>query len=408
MAGPTETAATSANLPTTTFATAVPSESQRPEMSGGAHFAALDGYRAIAALMVVLTHVVTSTDRTSGWLGHVLGRFDFGVPLFFLMSGFLLYRPWARRALEGTPAPVLRRYALRRAARILPLYWVVVVATLALLPEIQPVPVRDWVIHLLGLQIYTASGALEGLSQTWSLCTEISFYVLLPLLGTIAVGRRTRTADQAWRRQLWFLGTMIGLSWAWTVYRFAFADGLPYQAQYWLPGFLDWFGVGMLLAVVQVRSTLPGRRPWLVRTLGELAQDRLTALVLAVAVFAVACTPIAGAYQFVPNTPWQNLIKHGLYLLAAGLFLLPGLLARPAGWTGWLTTPVPHRLGLISYGIFLWHLVLLRMLLPVLGIEVFDGHAFQLGVATIAATLVVAQVTFVLVERPAQRWAHRY
>ena len=44
--------------------------------------------------------------------------------------------------------------------------------------------------------------------------------------------------------------------------------------------------------------------------------------------------------------------------------LLPGVLAAPRGWTGWLTTPIPRRLGLISYGIFLWHLVLLRLLLP--------------------------------------------
>ena len=116
-------------------------ESTQREVSAGAHFDALDGYRAIAALMVLLTHVATSTgvSVSAGVWGHVLARFDFGVPLFFLMSGFLLYRPWARASLEGRPRPDLRRYAIRRAARILPLYWVVVVVTLAFLPEIQPV-----------------------------------------------------------------------------------------------------------------------------------------------------------------------------------------------------------------------------------------------------------------------------
>ena len=84
------------------------------------HFAGLDGYRAVAALMVVLTHVAFSTGVvvTQGTWGHLLGRLDFGVPLFFLMSGFLVYRPWVRRAFDGTTRPSLRRYAIRRAARL--------------------------------------------------------------------------------------------------------------------------------------------------------------------------------------------------------------------------------------------------------------------------------------------------
>lgn len=138
-------------------------EDRRREMSGGAHFAALDGYRALAAVMVVVTHVAYTTGFVlSGGLGHVLARFDFGVPLFFLMSGFLLYRPWVRTAFEGRARPDLRRYAVRRAARILPLYWLVVVVTLALLPELQPVAPQQWWVHLLGLQIYQPRGALEG------------------------------------------------------------------------------------------------------------------------------------------------------------------------------------------------------------------------------------------------------
>lgn len=379
----------------------------RLERSGGVHFGALDGYRALAALMVLLTHVATTTNETQDWLGHILGRFDFGVALFFLLSGFLLYRPWVRTSLEGVPRPQLRRYALRRASRILPLYWVVVVFTLLVLPEIQPVAGPEWATHLLGLQIYTEAGPVEGLSQTWSLCTEISFYVLLPVLGLIAVGRRERTVEQAWRRQLWFLGVLVAASWAWTVYRFVAAGTLPSQVHYWLPGFLDWFAVGMFLALVQVRSQLAGP-PRLVRILGELARDHVTPLVLAAAVFVIACTPIAGTYQFLPSTAWQSILKHLLYALAAGLFLLPGVLAPPRGWTRWLTTPIPERLGLISYGIFLWHLVLLRLLLPALGIEVFTGHALALGITTVAATLVVASATYGVVERPAQRWAHRY
>ncbi len=183
-------------------------ESDRREMSAGAHFAGLDGYRAVAALMVVLTHVAFSTGVvvTAGTWGHLLGRLDFGVALFFLMSGFLLYRPWARAAFDATPRPSLRRYAIRRAARILPLYWVVVVVTLLVLPEIQPVGTDQWWKHLLALQIYLPGGAIEGLSQTWSLCTEISFYVALPVLAVLAGSGRGR---DPWRRQVVLLATLV-------------------------------------------------------------------------------------------------------------------------------------------------------------------------------------------------------
>ena len=98
-------------------------ESQQLEVSGGVHFAGLDGYRAVAALMVVITHVAFSTGvvTTTGTWGHLLGRLDFGVALFFLMSGFLLYRPWVRaeirrrhraRACGATPS-VARRASCR-------------------------------------------------------------------------------------------------------------------------------------------------------------------------------------------------------------------------------------------------------------------------------------------------------
>ena len=63
---------------------------------------------------------------------------------------------------------------------------------------------------------------------------------------------------------------------------------------------------------------------------------------------------------------------------------------------------------MISYGIFMWHLFLLRLLLPALGIEMFTGHAWELGIAVLVSTIAVASLTYVIVERPAQRWAHRF
>lgn len=383
--------------------------SHHREVSAGSRFPALDGYRAIAALMVLLTHVASSTGEVDkGVVGHVLGRFDFGVPLFFLMSGFLLYRPWVRAALEGRPRPGLRRYALRRAARILPLYWVVVVTTLLVLPEIQPVPRDQWWVHLLGLQIYQPQLALEGLGQTWSLCTEISFYVALPLLGLAALGRGGHAPDRAYRRQIALLVVMVVVATLWNGARAA-TPLLPFQSAFWLPAYLDWFAGGMLLAIVSVRRLQPDP-PRLVRGLAELGSDARLCLVLALASFAVVLTPVGGAYAFGVGTtgPWEVVLKHWLYLVTAFLLLLPGVLDGGRGWPLLLTRSVPHRLGLISYGIFLWHLLLLRLLMPAMGIPYWSGRTWFVAAVLTVVTVAVATLTYRLVERPAQVWAHRY
>jgi peptidoglycan/LPS O-acetylase OafA/YrhL len=381
--------------------------SHRREVSAGSHFGALDGYRAIAALMVVITHVAYSTGLVvTGTWGHLLGRFDFGVPLFFLMSGFLLYRPWARAALEGRTPPGHARYALRRAARILPLYWLVVVVNLAFLPEIQPVAAEQWWRHLLALQIYQPQGAIEGLSQTWSLCTEITFYIALPFLGMLALGRRPRSAESAWRRQLMVLGGMVAVAVAWNTTKVT-TDVLPFSSGYWLPAYLDWFAFGMGLALLEVRSR-QAEPPAIVRMAMAAARDQVTSLVLAASIFAVAVTPIGGSYDFTPTGPWETMAKHWLYLGAAFFFLLPGIMGGERGVASVLSRPVPHRLGLISYGIFLWHLMFLRMLVPALGMSFFDGGALLLTAVLLPITILVATVTYRLVERPAQRWAHRF
>jgi peptidoglycan/LPS O-acetylase OafA/YrhL len=382
-------------------------DEHRREVSAGVHFDALDGYRALAALMVVLTHIATTTNSVDGVVGRVLGRFDFGVPLFFLMSGFLLYRPWARAALEGCPAPGLRRYSVRRAARILPLYWVVVVTTLLTLPEIRPVSAFSWVTHLTTTQIYVpADHLVEGLTQTWSLCTEISFYVALPLIGRVALGRRRRSLDEAWRRQLLMIFVLVIIAWVFTLVRVT-TGLLPGQSGFWLPGYLDWFAAGMGLALVDVRARLP-HPPRLVTATQAAGRDQASSLAIAVAVFAVACTPVAGSYLFTPNTAWEDVSKHLLYLVAALFLLLPGILGKRSGWNAMLSSRWPHRLGLVSYGIFLWHVMLIRLLLPVLGIAVFTGHAFLLGVVVIPTAVAVSTMTYVVIERPSQRWAHRY
>jgi peptidoglycan/LPS O-acetylase OafA/YrhL len=380
-------------------------ESELPERSGGVHFGTLDGYRALAALMVLVTHVAFMTGAVATWRwGYVLQRFDFGVTLFFLLSGFLLYRPWVKTALLDAPRPSLRRYSLRRAARVLPAYWVVVIATLLLVPQTFVVDGWTWVSHLLTGQIYTGGRIADGLFHTWSLCTEIAFYVLLPVVGHLGLGRGARAPARALRRQIVVLGGMVVVAATFTLLRLT-TELLPENAGLWLPAYLDWFAAGMLLALVEVRVTRADPPRW-VRTLGELAQDPAVCLVLALSFFFVACTPLGGPYDLSAAQPWETFSKHWLYLLTAFCLLLPATVGHGAGWSAALGRPLIQRVGLISYGIFLWHMMLIFLLMPALGIPWFTGQSVLVLTVVLAATLATATVSYVVLERPIQRWAH--
>src|SRR6202012_1793826 len=89
--------------------------------------ASLTGIRAVAALLVMGTHAAYTTGKyTHGYVGLVFSRMEIGVPIFFVLSGFLLFGPWVKAAVADRPSPSVRRYAWRRVRRIMPAYIVTV------------------------------------------------------------------------------------------------------------------------------------------------------------------------------------------------------------------------------------------------------------------------------------------
>ena len=155
---------------------------------------ALDGLRALAVLAVLLTHVGFQTGRTvEGTVGAVLSRLDIGVTLFFLLSGFLLYRPFAAAHVGAAPAPRLRAYLRNRALRILPAYWLLVVVAVPLLSPRQT-DAGELARQLLLLQTVEADHLLHGLTQTWSLVVEAAH---------ASSCARSWRCSAAWSRSRW-------------------------------------------------------------------------------------------------------------------------------------------------------------------------------------------------------------
>jgi len=373
-------------------------------------FPHLDALRALGATMVVATHVGFHTARTiEGPFSATLARLDFGVALFFVVSGFLLFRPLARAKALGTRSTSTRTYLWRRAVRIIPAYWLAVVLALLLLPQNDGSGPATWTRHLFLAQIYEEGWQRHGLTQTWSLCTEVAFYVLLPLLAMLVLGR----AGSGWRptRALVAIAALFAVTVAWHVLLGSW-DGLNARvAGQWLPAYLAWFAAGMLLALAHTHVTAsPGRavhRGWQVP--GHVARSPGACWVMAGAVLAIATTPLAGPrnLETVP-TGTESLTKSFLYLAAALLLVLPAVFP-PSGSRGLdVLRSTPLRwLGGISYGIFLYHLVVLELLMRLLDQDLFTGSWVELFVLTWTISVALAAASWYLLERPLlRRWSH--
>jgi peptidoglycan/LPS O-acetylase OafA/YrhL len=169
-----------------------------PESTTGAHdLPVLEAYRGLAAIMVVLTHVGFSSGAglIGPWAGW-LARLDFGVALFFLLSGFLLFRPFVLAA-YGRRAPVaIGAYLRRRVVRIYPALLVAIAGNFLLTPEARKQGTALWVETIFLVQNYPSAFVtqLQGLVQLWSLVVEVSFYAALPVLAWVLVGLPRRGA----------------------------------------------------------------------------------------------------------------------------------------------------------------------------------------------------------------------
>lgn len=362
---------------------------------------AIEGYRAVAALMVLTTHVAFFTNAI-GWpaFGPLLGRLDFGVPLFFVISGFVLFLPWVQSSLVGGPTTSVRRYLIRRWARIFPAYWLALAVAVAVVPANLQAGPAVWLQYATLTQIYTDPNRLVGLTQMWSLSVEVGFYLVLPLLALL-----TARSRRPFRAAVLLIAVLVLVSLG-----FRLLSSGPFLGMgmgYWPANYLDWFGLGMLAALVRAAHRAGVVSRW-TAVMRELADDVWTCLVVGLMLFAIACTPIAGPITFSVLSPWESLARHTLYGLAAFFLLLPVCLGRPDHrWSQLIGGPVPRRLGTVSFGVFLWHLVLLELIAGGIHIEPFEGGFFLLWPLTAAASVVVAWLSWVLLERPLQRWSHR-
>ncbi|MGP9759100.1 acyltransferase family protein [Corynebacterium sp. AOP12-C2-36] len=353
---------------------------------------ALEGMRAVAALGIIVAHVAFQTGNdTGGLVNRMMARLDFFVPVFFALSGFLLWRRHAAETRWGA-------YYVKRLGRILPAYWVTVVVVLLLFPVASeggaPGPVAT-VANLLLLQNYVPDGLVGGLTHLWSLCVEMFFYLLMPVLA-LAVGRRTRRVRVA------AIVAVGCLSYVWP---FVAWHDAAVNAHIMPWAFLSWFGVGLLAAELEgwLQDAAGGCHVRTVDAVRRWARRRWLWLLLAV--LAVLVAALDGPEGLVTAGDGEFARRNFYGLVFAACLIVPWAVA-PASRV--LDSAAMQALGRWSYSIFLWHMAMLSLVFPLLGIGLFQGEMLLVLVATVVLTIPVAALSYALVEDPARRAVNRW
>lgn len=378
------------------------------ESRPNARFAAFDGLRAIAALMVLTYHVTLWGGYSRlGPLAGATAELKAGVAVFFVISGALLYLPHARAVRDGEPAPSWRRYARRRVLRLLPAYWLAL-SVVAIGPFAAGVINPD-VWRFYGLtQIYDPSTIFSGLAGAWSLAVEISFYALLPVFARgVAWAVRCQNRANTATAQLAIIFAVGAASIAFRELLAgsptgSVANDLVTSATA-LPALMDWFAIGMAFAVLAADWEAGGSMAgWL----GRLARFPSLCWLLALACFAVGI-PFQGGDLFLTLYGPATHVAIGL---AAGLLVLPAIAPSrgPAAFPlRLLISPALSWLGTISYGVYLWQvpvLIILRGPLTPRHHPIGASAVIVLLALVVTGAVALAAASWYLLERPILRW----
>jgi peptidoglycan/LPS O-acetylase OafA/YrhL len=402
-----------------------PSEAPSPALApppGNPRFPLFDGLRGIAVLAVLAFHSAEYSGRVGfgplGRLAEVAG--SEGVIVFFVISGFLLYRPFAAARADGRKRSSIGRYGRRRALRILPAYWAAL-TLLAIFPGIAGVFTGDWWRYYGYLQLYSTAGRSSGIQVGWTLCVEVSFYIVLPLW--VILMRRLPDRGGFLRSEFAALAVLVLGGGA--IQLAAGRGHLPYALGVSLAGQGAWLALGMALAVASVAVE---REPGALAPVRRLAERPalLWAIALVAAAGLAALVPSHGLFGLivtadVPQSIGRTVAKLLLQGLVALAFVFPaafggtspGIPRKALAWRPFVA------LGVISYSFYLYHLPIVAFLatrhstaFSATGLNlmahVHTARTLVLYVLALAITTVVATISYRLIELPFLRRKERH
>jgi peptidoglycan/LPS O-acetylase OafA/YrhL len=317
----------------------------------------LDGIRALACILVVLSHMP--------WPRHFVTLGEVGVGVFFVLSGFLMSHLYASADWKWQ---TVSRYAVARFSRIAPIYWLVV--TVCILISYAD-PVTDFQLRIEGAGPIARHYLFGGnVLIFWSIPLEVQYYVFFLLLWW-AIAERTRTVAAL---------PLVGLLCAALLVTHSLWGGLmlPHKLHFFLAGTL----AGML-----------PRPQW-----KSVAERRM----LSVLQF--------GALMLLALPLWQYATKPDFYAataLGVSMGTAVYLLSVPSRWTSLVfATPWVRKIGQASFSIYLLHVLVFHYGVLWLGLThtAYAPLWLVLGAAGVVLPMVVSHWIELPLQRVSRRW----
>ncbi len=181
--------------------------------AGQGEFLAGDGVRGVGMICIIIAHLAGGALVIDGvfaagfrraygtFPGIVLSGLQLALPVFFVLSAYLISRPYVRAYVLGRRTPSLRRYLTHRVLRIIPVFWLLSVLMLLVYGS-QHSGLIDWLAVFGFTQIYHDSGAAAFIGQAWTIDVEVAFYLIVPLSAWVMTQATRRLAVARGGREL--------------------------------------------------------------------------------------------------------------------------------------------------------------------------------------------------------------
>ena len=369
-----------------------------------------DGIRGVGMLLVFFTHLFLLADPDDesnmavyGWAAPILGHIDLGLAAFFVLSGYLIARPFARAYVAGTRRPPLGDYVRNRVLRVVPAFYLFTVLVLlifgldGLLGNVANPDPSNWaqvLAQFLFVQGQAGGHAAIPIGPAWSIGAEVGFYVLIPLSAFVAYRVGSRLSSPG-RRAALAIAAIAALTFV----------SIALRAQYeltfqWLtspPAIMYVFMPGVAVAIVEplIAGGLRGRA----RLATSIAWASFAAAALAAVLYAATDydareTPIHHALgqRALLAAMCTGALIFGLVVLQIGTGRAPRLFANK----------VMLWMGARSYSFYLAHFAILLVISYAIGTtgESIGERVLIMTAIGLPLTTAIAALSYRYVERP--------
>ncbi|MFT8348764.1 acyltransferase family protein [Clostridium saccharoperbutylacetonicum] len=348
----------------------------------------LDGIRGIAVLMVFLYH--TWGNGGGNKLEFFNRNFTFlvmwghlGVNLFYVLSGFLLFKPFCEMYYTNSGKIDIKKYFIKRALRILPVYYVFIALSVILTNPnyISTAGLKIILINAFFMQNFFINivPLLNGVA--WTLAIEVQFYILLPLIARFFYGKRNKIALPL--TILFVLGYRLLLyvimKPALTGIDFPFY----YATEYNILGCIDNFAIGMTIANIYLyyKNNECSYPKWI-----SINKYMIGILPINIAILSYNYYSWRFGNSISQSALFTFFFDIYSYMSYASLFIY--VLFYESKLKKILSSNILRIFGVIGYSVYIWHLPILNYLLNTNFVSKVDGwskylHLLILGIIII-------------------------